>query len=119
MSFERSIQEYYVMRPDEDLARDERYLDNRELIHACLGLSGETGELVDLVKKTVNYGKELDTAKLLNEAGDVIHYLARILDSFGFTLEDAKAANLNKLQSRFPHGYTDKAAIERKDVGNE
>lgn len=116
MSFEKTIQEYYVMRPDEDLARDQRYLENRELIHACMGLSGETGELVDLVKKSVNYGKPLDIEKLLNEAGDVIHYLARILDSYDFTLEHAKAANLDKLAARFPQGYTDKAAIERKDV---
>lgn len=116
MSFEKTIQEYYVMRPDEDLARDQRYLENRELIHACMGLSGESGELVDLIKKSVNYGKPLDTDKLLNEAGDVVHYLARILDAHGFTLEDAKAANLDKLEARFPQGYTDKAAIDRKDV---
>jgi NTP pyrophosphatase (non-canonical NTP hydrolase) len=116
VSFEAKIQEYYVMRPDEDMARDERYLANRELIHACMGLAGETGELVDLVKKSVNYGKPLDLDKLLNEAGDVIHYLARILDAHGLTLENAKAANLDKLAARFPQGYTDQAAIERKDV---
>ncbi len=116
--FEQEIAKYYVMDPKEDAMRSSRYLEERELIHACLGLAGETGELIDLIKKSVNYGSPLsplDKGKLLNEAGDVIHYLARILSQNGFTLEDAKAANLAKLSKRYPNGYSNKAAITKRD----
>lgn len=103
------------MIEDESKGRDARYTEHRELIHSCLGLAGEAGEVVDLIKKSVSYGTPIYTGHLLEECGDTLHYLARILDYWGFTLEDAKKHNLDKLHKRFPNGYSNKDAIERND----
>ncbi|SMF51828.1 nucleoside triphosphate pyrophosphohydrolase family protein [Pseudobacteriovorax antillogorgiicola] len=113
--YEKSLIRFYTLSEADDQARSQNYLVNRELIHACMGLCGETGEIMDLVKKSVNYDKPLDQDKLLEECGDVIHYLARILDLNELTLQDAMNHNLEKLNKRFPEGYNHQAAIQRRD----
>lgn len=71
-----------------------------ELVHACMGLSGETGELVDLIKKSVFYGRPWDQEKLLSELGDVIHYYMRIAHLLNFSLPTIMEYNKNKLKAR-------------------
>lgn len=73
---------------------------NAELIHALLGLNGEVGELTDEIKKSLMYGRPMDQKKLLSEAGDVSHYLMRVLDLLGFSFSSVLEANLNKLAER-------------------
>lgn len=85
-------------------------------LHAAVGLSGEAGETLDLVKKTWVYGKDLDREKLKLEAGDTLHYLVMLCLTQGWTLEDLAAANKAKLDKRYPNGYTDADAISRKDA---
>ena len=85
-------------------------------LHAAIGLSGESGEVLDLVKKTWVTNKELDLAKLKREAGDVLHYLVMLCVAQGWTLEDLAADNKAKLDLRYPGGvYSDAAAHARKD----
>lgn len=85
-------------------------------LHACIGLAGESGECLDLVKKSWVYGKPLDLVKLQTEAGDTLHYLVMLCIANGWTLEDLVANNRAKLNLRYPTGYTDAAAIARADV---
>jgi NTP pyrophosphatase (non-canonical NTP hydrolase) len=84
-------------------------------LHAAVGIAGEAGEVLDAVKKTWIYGKELDRENLLEESGDLLFYIVALLTENGFTLEDAMQANIEKLKKRYPEGYTDSAAIERAD----
>lgn len=87
-----------------------------DLLHALLGLSGEVGELVDPVKKSMFYGKPLDVENIKEEAGDILWYIAGPLCSaLGCTLEDLARANVAKLRKRYPEKYTDQAAIDRAD----
>ena len=74
--------------------------------YPALGLAGETGEVIELVKKFYRdhtvYG---DTrARLLAELGDVLWYLQQIASFWNLTLEDIASANLDKLQSRAERG---------------
>lgn len=85
-------------------------------LHAAVGLSGESGEVLDLIKKSWVYGKPLDTDKLKTEAGDTLHYLVMLCITQGWTLEDLAANNKAKLDLRYPTGYSDAAAIARKDM---
>jgi NTP pyrophosphatase (non-canonical NTP hydrolase) len=85
------------------------------MVHAAMGIAGEAGEVVDAVKKTWIYGKELDRENVLEECGDLLFYISALLAETGFTIEDAMAHNMEKLAKRYPIGYTDKAAIERAD----
>ena len=116
-TFVQKLAKYYVLSPMEAFQRSRRYVENRELIHAAMGLAGESGEVLDLIKKSVNYGSPLNDDKFLEECGDTVHYLARVLEQRGFTIADAQTANLKKLALRFPEGYSDTAAIDRKDQG--
>ena len=56
------------------------------LLNGCLGLSGEAGELNDLVKKWIFHKKPLDREHMKKEIGDVCWYIADICHSMGFDL---------------------------------
>jgi len=73
---------------------------NAELTHALLGLSGETGELVDVVKKHLMYNRPLDQRAALLELGDCLHYLFRIMECLNFSVESVMDAHKTKLQER-------------------
>ena len=84
-------------------------------LHAAVGIAGEAGEVLDAVKKTWIYGKELDRENILEEAGDLLFYITALLTENGFTLDEAMQANIDKLARRYPAGWSQKAAIERAD----
>lgn len=86
------------------------------VVHYALGIAGECGEVVDLIKKTVRYGKPLSKVELCHELGDIFWYVTRLCELHGFTIEDALAANIVKLKRRYPNGYSNNAAITRIDV---
>lgn len=84
------------------------------LINSVMGLCGESGEVIDLVKKWLMQGHELDKAHVVKELGDVAWYLAEAATALGVSLEDVFQANLDKLQQRFPNGFDTTASIYRK-----
>jgi NTP pyrophosphatase (non-canonical NTP hydrolase) len=98
--------------------RRERCKYNAEEIEAALGLAGETGEVVDLIKKSLFYGQPIDQLKLLNELGDCLFYLTRLADLYHFSMATVMDANVEKLKARYPNGYSNEAAITRKDLAN-
>ena len=95
-----------------DLTVEERKL---QLIHAALGLAGETGEVVAIVKKHVMFGKKLDIIHLTEECGDVLYYFGILLNSCGMGHDEVVNFLSNKLQQRFPNGVSRQDAIARKD----
>jgi NTP pyrophosphatase (non-canonical NTP hydrolase) len=86
---------------------------------ACLGLTGEAGELVDMWKKVVGHGHEQDTDKLAKEAGDVLWYLAEICSALGISLSAVARNNIDKLKRRYPEGFSTQASKARVDVKTE
>jgi NTP pyrophosphatase (non-canonical NTP hydrolase) len=85
------------------------------LMHAAVGISGEAGELLDAVKKTWVYGKELDRVNLIEELGDIEWYLEALRQLLDVTREEVIAANIEKLTKRYPVQYTDELALKRLD----
>ncbi len=71
---------------------------------AAMGLAGEAGEVVDLLKKAVWHGKELSLQELTKELGDCAWYLCAIGQRYGISLTDIMAANVAKLEARYPGG---------------
>lgn len=67
------------------------------------GLGGETGEVLELLKKQVRDGR-LDHKALLWELGDVVHYVTRIASTYGFTMSEVINANVQKLLNRDKYG---------------
>lgn len=64
-----------------------------------VGLAGETGEVLELLKKDIRDNKQKPD-ELLLELGDVLFYLTCIASAEGFTLDELMDANYNKLQAR-------------------
>jgi NTP pyrophosphatase (non-canonical NTP hydrolase) len=84
-------------------------LEGDGVVMAALGLAGEAGEVVELIKKWRFHGKPIAEADLKAELGDVLWYLACMADRYGFRLEDIAAENLAKLEKRWPHKFGEKA----------
>lgn len=71
----------------------------------ALGLGGECGEVLELVKKGKFHGHGIDTDAMRNELGDVLWYLTALADTIGLDLADVAQANLDKLRARYPDGF--------------
>lgn len=87
----------------------------QHLIHAHLGMSSETGEIGDAIKKCVIYGQPLDTENIEEELGDVLWYVALAATAVGTSLEDIMEANIEKLKVRYPEKFTEEHAKKRLD----
>ena len=86
---------------------------NQILINACLGLSGEVGEVNDLLKKHLFQGHELDKEKVIDELGDVAWYIAEAATALGVDLETIFTHNIEKLKKRYPQGFDRSHSINR------
>ena len=93
----------------------EKLSDTELLTNGVLGLSGESGECADLVKKHLFQGHELDTDKLANELGDVAWYLAVTAKAIGLDLETVLQMNVDKLYKRYPDGFSADRSIHREE----
>lgn len=85
------------------------------LIYAGIGMSGEAGEILDTLKKSMMYGKELNKENLKEECGDLLWYMAVMLSELGISFEDVMQYNIDKLAKRYPNGFTESDALARKD----
>ena len=84
------------------------------LINGVMGLCGEAGEAIDIVKKHLAQGHELDREGLIKELGDVAWYLAEAATALGMSLEDILRANLEKLERRYPDGFSTERSVGRE-----
>lgn len=89
--------------------------DRDLLINSVMGLCGESGEVIDLVKKHVSHGHPLNREKLIDELGDVAWYLAECAEAIGVTLEDVLTHNIEKLKKRYPEGFDADRSIHRTE----
>lgn len=93
-----------------------RTAGSTDIVMGALGLAGESGEVVDLVKKHVYHGTELNRDKFIKELGDVRWYMEILCSYVDVTMEEVERLNIEKLKKRYPNGFTTQASIERKDV---
>ena len=90
-------------------------LDKKDiLINGVMGLCGESGEAIDIVKKYLAQGHELDTEHLAKELGDIAWYLAETATAIGYDLEDIFQMNIEKLKKRYPNGFKVDDSINRQ-----
>lgn len=86
----------------------------RRMIIAALGLAGEAGEFANMIKKLTAHGHDIPTQKLAEELGDVMWYVAEAATACGLTLNEIAAMNIEKLQARYPEGFSEEASRNRK-----
>lgn len=75
------------------------------LANWSMGLAGETGELVDYLKKMLFHGMTGTSDEFIKEAGDVLWYLALICRDMHVSLEEVAERNIKKLKARYPEGF--------------
>lgn len=91
-------------------------LPDIEVCMLCMGLAGETGEIVDYLKKVGFQGHEFKKEKLINEIGDLMWYVAILTDYFKIDMQDVLKANIEKLRIRYPNGFSESDSIKRVDT---
>jgi NTP pyrophosphatase (non-canonical NTP hydrolase) len=94
-------------------------LDHRDkewpmrLLHACVGMTTEVGELMDVMKKYIFYGKKPDFVNVEEELGDIMWYWAQAMDTLGLDPEAVLTKNIYKLRVRYPEKFDPNHALNR------
>lgn len=88
--------------------------DNSLILNGALGLAGESGEVVDHIKKVLFQGHELDKEHLAEELGDICWYLAISSKGLGYDLETIFKMNVDKLIERYPNGFEIDKSVNRE-----
>lgn len=80
-------------------------LPDQLLLNGLMGLNGEAGECIDIMKKHLFQGHDLDIEHMVKELGDVAWYLAVSAYAIGYDLETILQTNVDKLKARYPDGF--------------
>lgn len=85
------------------------------LLEGLMGLSGESGEAIDIFKKCIFQGHSFEDERehLAKELGDVAWYLALSASALGYSLDDILKMNLKKLEERYPNGFETIKSLNR------
>lgn len=90
--------------------------DNENLIlNGAMGLNGEAGEVIDMLKKYMFQGHPLDTEHIAKELGDCLWYLAVCAKGAGYTLDEIAQMNVSKLRKRYPDGFEVEKSLHRAE----
>ena len=87
--------------------------DHDKLLNGVMGLCGEAGELINLMKKHMYQGHEKDWPRVVDEVGDCLWYIAEIASGLSVTLELIAMHNVEKLKRRYPDGFEVSRSVNR------
>ena len=104
--------EKHLTRTNVERSMNELY---PRLFNGLMGLNGEAGEAIDLLKKHIFQGHELDREHMAKELGDVAWYLAVSANAIGYDLETIFNMNIDKIRGRYPKGFHSAQSINRKE----
>jgi NTP pyrophosphatase (non-canonical NTP hydrolase) len=88
------------------------------LLQGVMGMSGESGEALDIVKKIMFQGHELNEATkehLIRELGDVLWYVATTAEALNVPLETVMQTNIDKLRARYPMAFDSERSQHREE----
>ena len=88
------------------------------LLQGVMGMSGESGEALDIVKKIMFQGHELNEATkehLIRELGDVLWYVATTAEALDTDLETVMQTNIDKLKARYPKRFDAERSQHREE----
>ena len=91
------------------------------LITAALGLTAESGEFTEVVKKIILQGKpynEDNVFHMKRELGDICWYLAQACMALDTSFDEIMEMNVDKLKARYPGGEFDVHKSENRAEGD-
>ena len=94
----------------------------QRLLTAAVGLSAESGEFMEIVKKMVFQGKpwnDDNREHLIIELGDAMWYVMQACSALDVSLEDVVAKNVDKLKKRYPGGEFDVYKSENRSIDDK
>ena len=100
----------FVYLADRLVELDRKGANIERLTTAAVGMSAESGEFLEIVKKMVFQGKpwtDDNREHLIIELGDVMWYVMQACSALDVSLEDVVAGNVEKLKKRYPGGEFD------------
>ena len=92
-----------------------------QLLTAALGLTAESGEFTEIVKKILLQGKpynEDNVFHMKRELGDICWYLAQACMALDTTFDEVMEMNVEKLKARYPGGEFDVHKSENRQEGD-
>ena len=87
---------------------DEPEVNWPQLLTAAIGLSAETGEFAEIIKKCIFQGKEMTEHThyhAVRELGDVMWYWMQAVHALNVTANEVIEENIRKLEARYPGGF--------------
>ena len=91
------------------------------LTTAAVGLSAESGEFLEIIKKMVFQGKPWNSDNrehLIIELGDVMWYVAKACMALDVSFDDVVRGNVKKLEKRYPGGSFSVDKSENRKAGD-
>jgi NTP pyrophosphatase (non-canonical NTP hydrolase) len=97
--------------------RTAKKFDNRDLEISTwgLGITGEAGDVASCIKKTFAHENKTAEAGIKENLGDTFWYAAMICNFFGWDMDKILEENIEKLEKRYPNGFTIEKAKRNGD----
>jgi NTP pyrophosphatase (non-canonical NTP hydrolase) len=88
--------------------------EKQALSMLSMGIAGESGELIDMLKKSLYHDHELNIHEVIKEVGDIMWYIANLCNELNLDLSQILDINIEKLLKRYPDGFDTKKSINRE-----
>lgn len=111
--FRGMILDEYQQLAARTLGRDRTH--EQQLANAALGLTGEAGEVAEVIKKHLFHATPLDQDALVKELGDCLWYVAAFATVLDLSLDDIAQRNIDKLRRRYPDGFDTERSRNRTE----
>jgi len=95
------------------LGRDRTH--DQQLANAALGLTGEAGEVAEIIKKHLFHATPLDQEAVVKELGDCLWYIGAFATVLGLSMDDIAQRNIDKLRKRYPEGFDTERSRNRTE----
>ena len=93
----------------------------QRLLTASIGISAESGEFMEIVKKMIFQGKPANDDNLEHlkiELGDIMWYVAQACMALEIDMDDVLDTNIKKLEKRYPDGHFSEFYSENRKTGD-
>ena len=107
----------FVALADRLVELDRQGANIERLTTAAVGMSAESGEFLEIIKKMVFQGKPWtndNREHLIIELGDVMWYVAQACMALDISFDEVIKGNIKKLEKRYPGGHFDISDSENR-----